>query len=471
MRPRDLWGFGLCATTLLAGCATGSRVKILPDSPASFIKILADSPIEEPELPAVSSEEVEPRVDPTMGEIEEEDLPVDVTPAETSDAEVSTKEALAQALTWTIEGLCQYQSGAIEAAHKNLSDAHFRFLEADLPEALATRGLNLFQAALPEDLQLYDPEAIRLYLDRTDRPGALEQAERAVVEAGVRRLLWQLGDPPAGERFLEDLITETHRFIRFVQDRDRRSFEITYLRKHKYWPTIQSVFAEKELPADLGYMAFVESKFDPQARSKKNAVGLWQFIEKTGHEYGLQSPVDFNDVEKSTRAAAAYLFVLSNQFGSRLLAMAAYNWGEGHITSCLRKIDAPGKRSFWGIRSCLPGETQRYVPQILADAVIGADPKLFGFDLPDEEEMRKRYDVIVVPERTSLAHLADLAGVDVASLRKANSELALTDTATPGRNFPMYVPKGKGALVIAGLAVEERRPSVAPLGSLEMAPP
>jgi len=292
-----------------------------------------------------------------------------------------------------------------------------------------------------------------------------------VVEAGVRRLLWQLGDPPAGERFLEDLITETHRFIQYFQGRKRQFFETTYLRKHKYWPMIRNVFAEKELPPDLGYMAFVESGFQPQAESNKAAFGVWQFIEETGNAYGLQSPADFSDVERSTRAAAAYLFVLSNQFGSPLLAVAAYNCGEGRITRCLRKIDAPGKRSFWGIRGCLPDETKEYVPKVLAAAVIGADPKLFGFDLPGEEEMRKRYDVIMVPERTSLARLADLAGVDVASLRKANTELA-ERTSTSGRNFPLYVPKGRGPLVIAGLAEEERRPSIAPLGSsLELAPP
>jgi membrane-bound lytic murein transglycosylase D len=140
-----------------------------------------------------------------------------------------------------------------------------------------------------------------------------------------------------------------------------------------------------------------------------------------------------------------------------------------HVRNCLRDIDAPGKRSFWGIRNCLPKETREYVPKVLAVAVIGADPKLFGFDLPGEEEMMDRFDVVEVPEVTSVARLAELAGVSDASLRRDNTEL--DSPYTPGRHFPLYVPKGRGALVIAGLAVEERRPSVAPLGSLETGRP
>lgn len=449
-------------------------VRVVRETKTPGVRIVgettASSPVEEPEdIAAVSPAEEEPAVDLAASEIEVEDLTEEVMPEDTVEAQLSTKEALDQAMAWTVEGLRHYQSGSVEAAHKSLTDAHFRFLEADLPEPLVARGLNLFQADLPPDLQLYDPEAIRLHLDRTDRPGAIELAERALVEAGVRRLLWQLGDPPAGERYLEDLIAETHRTIQYFQGRKRQFFETTYRRKHKYWPTIRSIFAEKELPPELGYMAFVESAFQPQAKSVAAAVGIWQFIEETGHTYGLQSPADFHDPEKSTRAAAAYLFVLSNQFGSRLLAVAAYNCGEGRITKCLRKIDAPGKRSFWGIRACLPDETKEYVPRVLAAAVIGSAPKLFGFDLPHEEEMLTLHDVVIVPDVTSLVRLSELAGTDLASLRRDNSELA-GRTSTPGRNYPLYVPKGRGALVIAGLAVEERKPSIAPITPIEMAP-
>jgi hypothetical protein len=103
--------------------------------------------------------------------------------------------------------------------------------------------------------------------------------------------------------------------------------------------------------------------------------------------------------------------------------------------------------------------------------VIGTDPKRFGFDLPSEEEMPRHYDVVQVPEITSLERLADLAGVNPARLRQANTELAGTATVTPDRNFPLYVPVGRGATLTAALAAapEERPSSIAPIAPVEMA--
>ena len=457
MRPQaPLWCFVLCAV-LLAGCATSSGVWIVKETrqPGVIVVKETNQPgvriVEEPVASGSPIKEAKAPVVPSEFKIEVEPVAV-----------ISPQGALDQALARTVEGLRQFRNGAIEEAHKSLTDANLMLLDVNLSGGLATSGLNLFHTSLPKDLQIYDPEAILQHLDQTD---VLSSIERIVVDAKVRPLLSQLGDPLTGVH-QEELIAETYLYIQYFKGQKRQFFETVYLRKHKYWPTIRSIFAEMALPADLGYMAFVESGFQPRAASGKAAVGVWQFIPDTGREYGLQSPADFHDVERSTRAAAAYLYRLTNQFGPRLLAVAAYNCGEGCVTRCLRKIGFPGERSFWGIRSCLPLETQRYVPQILAAAVIGADPKLFGFDLLGEKEMRDHFDIVEVQEITSLAYLAELAGTDVASLRRANSELARL-TTTPGRHFPLYVPKGKGPMVIAGLAAGERRPSVAPLGPIE----
>src|SRR6185436_10694813 len=172
-------------------------------------------------------------------------------------------------------------------------------------------------------------------------------------------------------------------------------------------------------------------------------------------------------------AAAGYLLDLISIFGSRsfLLATAAYNAGEGRIMGCLRQIDDPfQKRSFWEIRGCLALETQEYVPKMMAAAVIGADPKRFGFDLPTEEEMRQRYDVAVVPQVTSLAWLAEIAGVTAADLRLANTDLDPYATATPGSNFPLYVPVGTHDRIAAALtAAPESVPSVAAAEPVELA--
>lgn len=478
MRQRDFWSFGLCAT-LLTACATrhGSRVTSITYSDIPQVKVTYSDIV--PDEPA-SAGEAAPAAGSTVVVPENAGLPEhpssennDHGTLPTMGAEISTKEALAQALAWTTEGLRQYERGDIEAAHKSLVDARLIFLVAALPDNLKTKGLSFFRSFLPGELRRYDPDEIAARLDRVDRPSIHELAERALVEKEVQSLLSQFGYASPEEQYAGVLINETQHYIQFFRGPWRKFFERSLLRKYKYWPTIREVFVKKHVPLDFGYLAFVESGFQPQAMSKSNAMGLWQFIPTTGKRYGLQSLEDFYDVRQSTGAAAAYLLELSDIFGSRLLALAAYNAGEGRVTSCLRTLDTPEKRSFWEIRGCLKAESREYVPKLLAVAVIGSDPKRFGFDLPTEEEMRQRYDVVVVPEVTSLEYLAKLAGVKVAFLRDTNTELASTATKTPGRNFPLYVPIGTGDPIIAALALaqEERRPSIAPLSPIEMVHP
>ncbi|HKH43638.1 MAG TPA: LysM peptidoglycan-binding domain-containing protein, partial [Thermoanaerobaculia bacterium] len=415
----------------------------------------------------------EPVVDPALaGAVSPEERAKGALPA--LGAPISTKQAMEQALAWTAEGLRQYEKGDSEAAHKSLTDARIMLLEADLPDFLETQGLGALRPGLPEELRRYDVESILRDLERTDRPNTAERAERAVIDREVRRILWQFGDTSPDERYLTELIDETQQYISFFRGRYRPFFERAFLRKHKYWPTIQDVFTAKKIPPDLAYVALVESGFNPRALSRANAIGLWQFIPETGKRYGLQSLDEFYDVRKSTTAAADYLLDLISIFGSRsfLLATAAYNAGEGKIMGCLRKIDDPfQRRDFWEIRGCLALETQEYVPKIMAAAVIGADPKRFGFDLPSEEEMRQRYDVVLVPQVTSLARLAELAGVGVADLRSANNDLDASATFTPGRNFPLYVPVGSHERIASALAAapEERLPTVAAPAPVELA--
>jgi membrane-bound lytic murein transglycosylase D len=452
---------------LTAGCSSAPSPKVK----ITYTDIEPKAPAAS--LPADTAAGGESPTDPALaGAISPEDKTKGALPA--LGAPISTKQVMEKALAWTAEGLRHYERGDSEAAHKSLTDARIMLLEADLPDFMATQGLGALRPGLPEELRRYDVEAILRDLERKDRPNTAERAERAVIDREVRRILWQFGDTSPDERYLTELIDETQQYISFFRGRYRPFFERAFLRKHKYWPTIQDVFTAKKIPPDLAYVALVESGFNPRALSHANAIGLWQFIPDTGKRYGLQSLDEFYDVRKSTTAAADYLLDLISIFGSRsfLLATAAYNAGEGRIMGCLRKIDDPfQKRDFWEIRGCLALETQEYVPKIMAAAVIGADPKRFGFDLPSEEEMRQRYDVVLVPQVTSLALLAELAGVGVADLRSANNEIDASATATPCRNFPLYVPVGSHERIASALAAapEERLPSVAAPAPVEIA--
>ena len=180
-----------------------------------------------------------------------------------------------------------------------------------------------------------------------------------------------VGAPAPRDAYLEVFVDEVQRYVDYYRGHGREFFERAYARKHKYWPTIEAVFSAKSIPGELGYMALVESGFNPRARSRANARGLWQFIPGTGKRYGLYRVDDFYDVRMATEAASEYLLDLIGIFGSPsfLLATAAYNAGEQRIENCLRGLDDPfEKRSFWEIRDCLARETREYVPRIMAAA-------------------------------------------------------------------------------------------------------
>ena len=103
---------------------------------------------------------------------------------------------------------------------------------------------------------------------------------------------------------------KVERFIDMYAGRKREAFEVAIGRSAKYMGMIDRIFAQYELPPNLAYLSVVESNFNPKARSHANAVGLWQFMRRTGHHFDLTTSWwhdDRYDPEKSTYAAARYL--------------------------------------------------------------------------------------------------------------------------------------------------------------------
>jgi membrane-bound lytic murein transglycosylase D len=155
-------------------------------------------------------------------------------------------------------------------------------------------------------------------------------------------------------------------------------------RKQEYWPTIQSALKEEGLPADLGYLVWIESAFNIEAKSVVGALGLWQFMPATARDFGLQVSAADNiderlDPVKSSKAAAQYLSLLLKQFGTDryLLAIASYNAGQNKIKrkAIAAQIRRAPKPDFWALRDLLPSETLDYVPKFLAATIINRNPE------------------------------------------------------------------------------------------------
>jgi len=128
---------------------------------------------------------------------------------------------------------------------------------------------------------------------------------------------------------------------------------------------LKPVFASESVPAELVWLAEVESSFNLGARSPVGAAGLFQLMPATAERFGLRRwPRDQRfQPEPSARAAAQYLHLLHRQFGDWRLAVAAYNAGEGRVQ---RLLDRHRTRSFDRIARYLPAETQMFVPKVEA---------------------------------------------------------------------------------------------------------
>lgn len=189
-----------------------------------------------------------------------------------------------------------------------------------------------------------------------------------------------------------------------------------------YMHHIVTEVERRDLPGELAMLPVVESAYQPFAYSHARASGIWQFIPSTGRLYGLRYSWWYDgrrDVVESTRAALDYLEKLHEDFdGDWLLALAAYNSGEGNVRKAVRRNRLAGKPTdFWSLR--LPRETRSYVPRLIAISAIVGDPDAYGLTLksiPDEPY----FAATELDGQIDLALAADLAEVTLEELYLLN---------------------------------------------------
>lgn len=153
-------------------------------------------------------------------------------------------------------------------------------------------------------------------------------------------------------------------------------------RANKFFPQIERILKEEEVPDDFKYLALIESGLE-NLRSPAGAKGFWQILRTTGREYGLEvnSNVDERyNIELSTRMACAYLKKAKERLGSWTLAAASYNRGIAGINRILKKQQAD---NYYDL--LLGTETKRYMFRILAVKEIMQAPERYGFFVEDAQ--------------------------------------------------------------------------------------
>ncbi|MGI9257725.1 MAG: LysM peptidoglycan-binding domain-containing protein [Gammaproteobacteria bacterium] len=235
-----------------------------------------------------------------------------------------------------------------------------------------------------------------------------------------------------------------------------------FRRSSRYIFFIVEELERRDMPLDLALLPVIESAYDPFAYSHGRAAGLWQIIPGTGRHLGLKQNWWFDgrrDIPESTRAALDYLENLHDRFdGDWLLAVAAYNSGEGNVSSAIRRARNEGDATdFWHIRRHLPVETRTYVPRLLAMSALVSSPDNYNLMLP-ELDNEPYFDVVATAGQIDMALAANLAGISIDDLYSLNPGVNrwATDPEGPHR---LLVPVENAAPLreaLAGLNDRER---------------
>ncbi|MFT7685518.1 MAG: membrane-bound lytic murein transglycosylase D [Candidatus Azotimanducaceae bacterium] len=193
-------------------------------------------------------------------------------------------------------------------------------------------------------------------------------------------------------------------------------------RATRYLYQIVEEIESRQIPMELALLPIVESAFDPFAYSHGRASGLWQFIPSTGKLYGLK--IDYwydgrRDVVQATNAALTYLQASHKSLNKDwLLALAAYNSGEGNVRYSMRKnIKAKKAIDFFSLD--LFRETRAYVPRLLAISAIISNPEKYNITLkPIINE--PYFEIVDTGSQIDLSKAAELADISTEELYLLN---------------------------------------------------
>jgi len=210
---------------------------------------------------------------------------------------------------------------------------------------------------------------------------------------------------------------------------------------------------KNDIPLEIALLPIVESAFDPFAYSHGRASGMWQFVPGTGKRFGMKQNWWYDgrrDVIASTQGAIKYLKYLHKYFdGDWLLALAAYNSGEGRVKRAMKNNARKNlPTDFWSLD--LPRETRAYVPKLLALADVISRPEDFNIKLY-EIENKSQITNINIESQLDLAKAAKLADLSLTELQRLNPGFNRWATDPDGPHN-LLIPNHKVANFENGLA-------------------
>ena len=176
-------------------------------------------------------------------------------------------------------------------------------------------------------------------------------------------------------------------------------------RSSRWFPVIEPILRKYGIPEDFKYLCVAESTLT-NAVSPAGAVGFWQFMERTGKEYGLEINKDVDmryNVELETEAACRYFLKSYDIYHNWTLVAASFNAGTRRLNKFLKEQKV---HSYYDL--LMADETERYIFRILAFKTILENPEQYGIYVSKSLEYQPfKYKTVVVDK--SVDSWADFA--------------------------------------------------------------
>lgn len=272
--------------------------------------------------------------------------------------------------------------------------------------------------------------------------GRLAEGKREGLSAAERRVLglWP-------EDVSDGTLRRAQSRLRFQLGQSDK-FRAGLVRSGAWEPHIRRTLKAMGLPEELAALPHVESSFNPRARSRVGAAGLWQFTRTTGRRYmRVDHVVDERmDPFLSSVAAARLLEHNHSVLGSWPLAITAYNHGAAGMRRAVRQV---GSDDLAVIVDRYRGRTFGFASRNFYAAFLAAvevdfhSERYFG-DL--ERDAPVRTTTLEVPDYIPVKALAAVFDVGLDTLRQHNP--ALLDPVWEGnkrvpRGFELRLPRGQ----------------------------
>jgi membrane-bound lytic murein transglycosylase D len=203
-------------------------------------------------------------------------------------------------------------------------------------------------------------------------------------------------------------------------------------RSARYFPVIEKILKEYNIPDDFKYLAAAESDLSNLV-SPKGATGFWQIMPETGREQGLEINNEVDErynIEKSTKFACEYFLKSYAKYNNWTLTAASYNGGRNGIDD---QIDIQHEKNYYDL--LLTDETARYIFRVVAYKLIITNPADYGFNIEKGELYPEiRYKEIKVD--TAIADFSNFA-------RKFNTNYKILKLLNPWLRKPYLTNKSE----------------------------